>query len=637
MKILTLEIDNFMTIGHAKIELNDRGLLLIQGENLDDTSANSNGSGKTTLLDALCWVFYGSTSAGHKSDTVINRTIGDNCRVKVCLDDDGQEYAVMRHRKHKTHKNHVNVFNAAGEITLGTDKLTDALIEKIVGSSKDVFLASVYASQDNFISLPDLPDRALKEIVEEAAGITRLTDAYLAACRQYNTQANVTDNERSSLSPLVAQEKLLTDDIEDLQNRSKQWAQQQEELAVGLALTLSEHTTQLETLEAEKATLFPLKALTDKIATLKISLKDVTEKEHIAKAAESALNASQFEQKSALSDAKREKAKYIAATNEANATIDQAGKPCSECGKPYELSELEAIKQKKLMLAKPFAQAAIEAKKAADALNATIETQQATLLTAKADIPDVSVTLTKISKLETLCEGVKACNVRIERTQAAITQTQTELDALGSAIDPYVSQITTKESALTTCISNISIKKRSIDQAESKLFLFDAARAVFAPKGVRNHILTAVTPFLNERTAHYLGTLSDGNLHAIWQTTDITKKGEIRDKFVITATNNLGASFFGALSGGEKRKVRLATALALQDLVASRAVKNIELFIGDEIDNALDTAGLERLMGILTEKARERGTVMVISHQELKSWITDVITVVKENGLSTLH
>ncbi|MDN9032308.1 exonuclease, partial [Enterobacter hormaechei] len=76
---------------------------------------------------------------------------------------------------------------------------------------------------------------------------------------------------------------------------------------------------------------------------------------------------------------------------------------------------------------------------------------------------------------------------------------------------------------------------------------------------------------------------------------------------------------FQTLSGGEKRKVRIACSLALQDLVASRVSKHIELFIGDEIDAALDTAALERLMGTLEAKARARGTVMIISHNATKS------------------
>jgi DNA repair exonuclease SbcCD ATPase subunit len=70
--------------------------------------------------------------------------------------------------------------------------------------------------------------------------------------------------------------------------------------------------------------------------------------------------------------------------------------------------------------------------------------------------------------------------------------------------------------------------------------------------------------------------------------------------------------------------------------VASRANKPIDLFIADEIDHALDESGLERLMGVLEEKSRTKGTVLVISHNSLSDWIRQSVTVIKSGGRSTL-
>ncbi|EPA8429196.1 exonuclease, partial [Escherichia coli] len=179
-----------------------------------------------------------------------------------------------------------------------------------------------------------------------------------------------------------------------------------------------------------------------------------------------------------------------------------------------------------------------------------------------------------------------------------------------------------------------AVLKNELKSIQEQALLLEKARQVYSPAGVRSHILTSVTPFLNIRTAEYLNTLSDGNIVAEWSTMETTKKGEYRDKFNISVIKTGSSKSFQTLSGGEKRKVRIACSLALQDLVASRASKNIELFIGDEIDDALDTAGLERLMGILEAKARERGTVMIISHKEMKSWFREIITVEVKEGRS---
>ncbi|EYU47058.1 AAA domain protein [Acinetobacter baumannii 1457504] len=54
MEFLTLKINNFLTIGEARLDLANRGLLLVQGENKDNSSADSNGSGKSSIVDALC-------------------------------------------------------------------------------------------------------------------------------------------------------------------------------------------------------------------------------------------------------------------------------------------------------------------------------------------------------------------------------------------------------------------------------------------------------------------------------------------------------------------------------------------------------------------------------------------------------
>jgi DNA repair exonuclease SbcCD ATPase subunit len=153
---------------------------------------------------------------------------------------------------------------------------------------------------------------------------------------------------------------------------------------------------------------------------------------------------------------------------------------------------------------------------------------------------------------------------------------------------------------------------------------------VFGPAGVRAQILDTVTPFLNARTADYLSVLSDGAMQAIWTTLTKSATGDLKEKFSIEVTHSKGADEFAGLSGGEKRKVRLACALALQDLVASRATQPIDLWIGDEVDDALDPSGLERLMTILERKARERGTVLVISHSDLRDWIDNVTTVTKQ-------
>ena len=179
-------------------------------------------------------------------------------------------------------------------------------------------------------------------------------------------------------------------------------------------------------------------------------------------------------------------------------------------------------------------------------------------------------------------------------------------------------------------------KQAEIEEAKNNLTVFAELKKVFGSAGVRAHILDTITPLLNDRTARYLDILSDGKLSAVWTTLSMTKKGELRENFNISVKNAVGGGSFESLSGGEKRKVRVACCLALQEVVASRATKPIELFIADEVDHALDESGVERLIGVLTEKAETCGSLFVISHNPLRSWITNAIVVKKKNGFSEI-
>ncbi|MFP3416331.1 hypothetical protein SB773_33350, partial [Bacillus sp. SIMBA_074] len=82
------------------------------------------------------------------------------------------------HRKHSKNKNRLTVIQNGKDITMGTDKQTQELVNKIVGSSESVFASSVYAGQEAMPDLPMRTDKELKALVEEAAGIDRLNEAH---------------------------------------------------------------------------------------------------------------------------------------------------------------------------------------------------------------------------------------------------------------------------------------------------------------------------------------------------------------------------------------------------------------------------------------------------------------------------
>ncbi|MCD5738848.1 AAA family ATPase [Klebsiella pneumoniae] len=635
MKFLTLEVENFMALANAKVELDQRGLVLIQGVNAGDSSAASNGAGKSTLMNSLMWCIYGETSHGVKGDDVLSTGHEKNCRVKVTIEDEGKRYAIIRHRKHKEFKNRLIVRGEDGDMTKGKDSLTQEFVERLIGASKEVFMASIYASQEAMPDLPGMSDKNLKTIVEEAAGVDRLTKAYAIARERANAAAARMETTKTKMDACLSLVESAQNELESAKTSSEAWERDRSERLdvaradlVGAEVTLTEVEMELRSL--------PEQIRDTENAIGKEREKLASKEEHDAKLVKvrgaitdirASIRITENIQKEAMQRARALKVK----AEEVNTKV---GEPCPTCGKAYCLEDLSTVKESFVEQARSeISQAQASATSVAkyqEHLEKALKIESALV----ASTPDVSAIISRIERLTKELGTLRHREKEVVAVEALVARARSEVDRITKEINPFLAVIKRHEESLAANKSNYGVLKTELKNIQEQALLLDKARQVYSPAGVRSHILTSVTPFLNAQTAEYLNTLSDGNIVAEWSTMESTKKGEWRDKFNISVRKIGASKTFQTLSGGEKRKVRIACSLALQDLVASRASKNIELFIGDEIDDALDTAGLERLMGILEAKARERGTVMIISHKEMKSWFRETITVEVKEGRS---
>lgn len=635
MKFLTLEVENFMALANAKVELDQRGLVLIQGVNAGDSSAASNGAGKSTLMNSLMWCIYGETSHGVKGDDVLSTGHEKNCRVKVTIEDEGKRYAIIRHRKHKEFKNRLIVRGEDGDMTKGKDSLTQEFVERLIGASKEVFMASIYASQEAMPDLPGMSDKNLKTIVEEAAGVDRLTKAYAIARERANAAAARMETTKTKMDACLSLVESAQNELESAKTSSEAWERDRSERLdvaradlVGAEVTLTEVEMELRSL--------PEQIRDTENAIGKEREKLASKEEHDAKLVKvrgaitdirASIRITENIQKEAMQRARALKVK----AEEVNTKV---GEPCPTCGKAYCVEDLSNVKESFVEQARSeISQAQASATSVAkyqEHLEKALKIESALV----ASTPDVSAIISRIERLTKELGTLRHREKEVVAVEALVARARSEVDRITKETNPFLAVIKRHEESLAANKSNYGVLKTELKNIQEQALLLDKARQVYSPAGVRSHILTSVTPFLNAQTAEYLNTLSDGNIVAEWSTMESTKKGEWRDKFNISVRKIGASKTFQTLSGGEKRKVRIACSLALQDLVASRASKNIELFIGDEIDDALDTAGLERLMGILEAKARERGTVMIISHKEMKSWFRETITVEVKEGRS---
>ncbi|MBA7689511.1 hypothetical protein ES703_98019 [subsurface metagenome] len=78
--------------------------------------------------------------------------------------------------------------------------------------------------------------------------------------------------------------------------------------------------------------------------------------------------------------------------------------------------------------------------------------------------------------------------------------------------------------------------------------------------------------------------------------------------------------------------------LALQGLVANFGPHDLNILFFDEIFDALDKTGSEKVTDLLIEESRGKDSVFVITHSEdLRNYFDSIITVVKKDGVSRIE
>lgn len=643
-----LSIKNFLVIGEAEVDLHNCGLTLIEGRNEDDESANSNGAGKSSLVDALCWCLYGVTGRGVSGDAVINKKAKKECVVGVEVWTEGLNcYYIERGRKSSRIGNNLivqhvivdgNDVGSGCELTKTTVADTQALVNDLLGCSYEIFTSSIYAVQEKMPDLPALTDKNLKTLIEEAAGIDKLQRASEIAHAKYQDCVRLTTETQGKIENLTSElsnnKKLLDDVVYErethIRNATLERAQQlryKDLLESELKKTSALPVEAVEAIEKKKA---EIQAKIDEYSFIEAK---GAEKQRLAMSAQSHCVMTKKE-------IEKEKEKIADLNKEINNLEAKIGTHCSECGKVYQAEDLETAKK------------AIEtqiANKTKEVLKQIedFKNQVAEAKVLAKDAEDFKKSMPSVTKLMSAMNELNEHLKKNQDVQFQIDTQKRELQNLKKTIEateevtvkgetPYNKTIKTLEESITKLEKDKKERESEHEKYAEQQKIAEAVDELYSRKGIRAHILDTVTPFLNERTAFYLNTLSDGEITATWQTLTKTAKGDFKEKFSIDVQSVKGANCFAGLSGGEKRKVRVATSMALQDLVASRAKKPIDLYIADEVDHALDASGLERMMSILEEKAKQFGTALVISHNSLRDWIDNSIVVAKRDGISTV-
>lgn len=620
IKYLKVEANNFLSYNHFNLNLDNQGLILIEGINNSDNSFKSNGSGKTSALSAITYALYGITLNNTKGNDVVNRQFNKNCWVKLTFEIGKDTFVIERYRKDKDNKNKVKLFANSEEITESSNAKTDETIGKLIGVDFDTYVnAIVYSNNFSDKSFMQASDKGKKEILETLANTTI-----------YSTAKQNSIDKRKDID----------DSIKDLDNSLYKVNTDIEKEKEVYAYKISEYTKSINSKDSLEAS---LKEKESNYNEYKIKNEPILKKLQDNK--NSIINS--FNQYKKVLNEKN------TVENNINSEKMNINNLKSQYNQYKDMYDEEISKYNKLNNS-PYCYVC-GAKLDSDHL----KQEQSTIISKGKDIHSKLDTIKKnayisVSKLKALNEKYRSYNIEDKNYLSEINEIDNEINRINSNESKLLSEI----QALKASINNLTLEKpdnntekiadlekskedlnKKIQEMTNRRDKFDIlAKKVFSDSGIKSYLLDMITPFLNNHANNYLNRLTNGDISIELLTQTETKSGDLRDKMDVIVSSKNGADSYDSCSAGEKKRIELAMAFAIQDLLLSQSNLSVNTAIYDECFDGLDSIGCENVIDILKDKQKQLGSIYVISHNEyLKPLFSHIVTVEKDkNGISKI-
>ena len=635
MELKELRIKNFLGIGYAEVNFDKKGLTLIEGKNNDSPSSISNGAGKSSIFEALFWVLFGKTKRGLTGNDVINRTAKKNCVVDLEFDD----YAITRTRKEDDLGTTLKLWqrNPDGpepwtELTKGTVKETQALVEEVTKMSELTFSKVAYFGQEDVKAFASLTDAELKKVFEQALGVTFLS-AYQGKAKVHRAELASEIREGYLLEANKNREaELVKEKLASLEKAKAELEAKRKRELDRLYDELGDIEGEIH--ETEKLHKILKSGLTGRYDSIEAQLKRLVKLEE----SKAELQAKHREKLAEISKAKGLydykldifKERFIELQN----APKKIGESCDKCDREYTKEDIRPLIEK---LGAGLKEKQAELK----AFEASIAKMQAGADDLEKLFKPLNAEIEKLSEAKTELGRIESDKIRLkeyERTLDSLTEkAKRYLKAISDLEDDksdYMDDIREAGSELIDIQTDVERIQADIKKLEADFEIAEALEEILGNGGLKSYIFDSITPELNRTIDKYIKILDDIDIEV--STVTKLKSGDYREKFSIKVDNPHGASQYNGNSGGEKQKCNLAVAMGFNTILRTMSEGAVNAIFLDEPFESLDEGSSEKVIE-LCESFTGFGNVFLITHQQgVKDLIANRIVVEKNGGMANI-
>ena len=165
-----------------------------------------------------------------------------------------------------------------------------------------------------------------------------------------------------------------------------------------------------------------------------------------------------------------------------------------------------------------------------------------------------------------------------------------------------------------------------LESIENKFTILEILKKAFSTNGLLAYKIESLVKELEVMTNDYLAEFSDGRFSINFVVEN--------DKLNVEVSDNGNIIDILALSSGELARVNIATLVAIRKLMASISRSQINVLFLDEVNQALDEQGKEKVVEVLLKE--ENLNTYLVSH----GWthpLLEKIEIIKEENISYLN
>lgn len=672
----SLEINDFQSIGNAKVELDNCGTVLVKGINEYEENTLSNGSGKSSIFEALYFSLYGKTTTGltNVSNRYTNKTYKLNLKFSI----DGVQYEINREGTK------IMLLQNGEDISRRNKTDTETYIkENILKLSPEIFLNIVYLAQGFKSRLSALTAGGRKDQIEELIGTSEITENFRIEMQNHkdklNDELNETNNKISYNNGTINQininkvnyqkeidrineenknkipkqqlldnlqifknnlttEEQKSNDITDKINKTKEFNSsiQVEILKIDnesnqLSLKSTEEVTKIntkiyeETMEVEKLD-------NEKILALSQSISNISNEISVLST-----------QKIGLENKIEDNKKQIE-TLKTSDTCPTCGRKFDNINQEHLINEIQKYINSNIDAQKQIQEIDTNNEirnKEIEKLNSEINNIKSEIFIHKqeaaapyqAQIKEVSDKLAidlqekQVQKNE-LSKQLKSYEneqQELNNISIKINELKTNITTLENEINNYNEESTKNyENLIEDCDKEIIKYNKENEELQKQINILEEKIGIAShcssliSKEFKNYLLKSAVEFLNSKLEYYSNLLFSND-------TDKIKFVQEGNKLDIC----LGDALFESLSGGEKRKVDIAIMLAQKDLANNMSNTYSNILILDEITDGLDSKSIDIVTSILMNVSKDISSMFVVSHKDTVIGHDSQIIVVK--------